>query len=78
MVRVGEGTQELDPLTVNNWGHKARSTARTGWTLLSQAVRWELDAFWTYLDLLKTTSPSPGKEKSQSVICRGNRITIQT
>ena len=45
MVRVGEGVQELDPPTLDNRGRKARSTARSGWTLLSQAVRWGLDAF---------------------------------
>ena len=54
MVRVGEAVQELAPPTPDNRGRKARSTARTGWMLLSQAVRWGLDAFWTYLDLLKT------------------------
>ena len=69
MVRVGEGVQELDPPTLDNRGRKARSTARSGWTLLSQAVRWGLDAFWTYLDLLKTAFPSPGEGKSRSVSC---------
>ena len=69
MVRVGEAAQELDPATLDNRGRKARSTARTGWTLLSQAVRWGLDAFWTYLDLLKTAFPSPGEGKSRSVSC---------
>ena len=69
MVRVGEAAQELDPPTPNNRGRKARSTARTGWTLLSQAVRWGLDAFWTYLDLLKTAFSSPGEGKTRSVSC---------
>ena len=64
MVRIGEAVQELDPPTLDNRGRKARSTARSGWTLLSQAVRWGLDAFWTYLDLLKTAFPSPGEGKS--------------
>ena len=58
MVRVGEAAQESDPPTLDNRGRKARSTARTGWTLLSQAVRWGLDTFWTYLDLLKIAFPS--------------------
>ena len=69
MVRVGEAAQELDPPTPDNRGRKARSTARTGWTLLSQAVRWGLDAFWTYLDLLKTAFSSPGERKTRSVSC---------
>ncbi len=69
MVRVGEAAQELDPPTLDNRGRKARSTARTGWTLLSQAVRWGLDAFWTYLELLKTAFPSPGQGKARSVSC---------
>ena len=69
MVRVGEAVQELNPPTLDNRGRKARSTARSGWTLLSQAVRWGLDAFWTYLDLLKTAFPPPGEEKSRSVSC---------
>ena len=69
MVRVGEGAQELNPPTLNNRGRKASSTARFGWTLLSQAVRWGLDAFWTYLDLLKTAFPSPGEGKARSVSC---------
>ena len=64
MVRVGEAVQELNPPTLDNRGRKARSTARSGWTLLSQAVRWGSDAFWTYLDLLKTAFPSPGEGKS--------------
>ena len=59
MVRVGEGAEELDPLPPDKRRSKARSTARTGWTLLSQAVRWVLDAFWIYLDLLTTAFPSP-------------------
>ena len=45
MVRVGEAAQELVSPTLDNRGRKTRSTARTGWTLLSQAVRWGLDAF---------------------------------
>ena len=69
MVRVGEGVQELDPPTLDNRGRKARSTARSGWTLLSQAVRWGSDAFWTYLGFLKTTFPCPGEGKSRSVSC---------
>ena len=69
MVRVGKGVQELDPPTLDNRGRKARSTARSGWTLLSQAVRWGLDAFWTYMDLLKTAFPCPGEGKSRSAIC---------
>lgn len=69
MVRVGEAAQESDPPTLDNRGRKTRSTARTGWTLLSQAVRWGLDTFWTYLDLLKTAFPSPGKGKARSVSC---------
>jgi len=69
MVRVGEAAQESDPPTLDNRGRKARSTARTGWTLLSQAVRWGLDTFWTYLDLLKTAFPSPGEGKARSVSC---------
>ena len=64
MVRVGEAVQELAPPTPDNRGRKARSTARTGWMLLSQAVRWGLNAFWTYLDLLKTAFPAPGEAKS--------------
>ncbi len=69
MVRVGEAAQEVDPPTPDNRGRKARSTARTGWTLLSQAVRWGWDAFWTYLDLLKTAFPSPGEGKPRSISC---------
>ena len=69
MVRVGEAAQELDPPTPDNRGRKARITARIGWTLLSQAVHWGLDAFWTYLDLLKTAFPSPGEGKTRSVSC---------
>lgn len=69
MVRVGEAAQEVDPPTLDNRGRKPRSTARTGWTLLSQAVRWGLDAFWTYLELLKTAFPFPGEEKARSVSC---------
>ena len=63
MVRVGEGARELDHPTLDNRGRKARSTARSGWMLLSQAVRWGLNTFWTYLDLLKTAFPSLGEEK---------------
>ena len=69
MVRVGAAAQELDPPTPDNRGRKARSTARTGWTLLSQAVRWGVDAFWTYLDLLKTAFPAPREGKTRSVSC---------
>jgi len=69
MVRVGEAAQELDPPTLDNRGRKARSTARTGWTLLSQAVRWGLDTFPPYLELLKTAFLSPGEKKAQSVSC---------
>jgi len=69
MVRVGEAAQESDPPTLDNRGRRARSTARTGWTLLSQAVRWGLDTFWTYLDLLQTAFPSPGEGKARSVSC---------
>ena len=69
MVRVGEAVQELDPPTLDNRGRKARSTARSGWTLLSHAVRWGLDAFWTYLGFLKTAFPCPGEGKSRSVSC---------
>ena len=69
MVRVGEGVQELDPPTLDNRGRKARSTARSGWTLLSQAVRWGLDAFWTYLGFLKTAFLPLGEGKSRSVSC---------
>jgi len=69
MIRVGEAAQEVDPPAPDNRGRKARSTARTGWTLLSQAVRWGLDVFWTYLNLLQTAFPSPGEEKTRSVSC---------
>ena len=69
MVRVGEAAQESGPPTLDNRGRRARSTARTGWTLLSQAVRWGLDTFWTYLGLLKTAFPSPGEGKARSVSC---------
>jgi len=69
MVRVGHAAQELDPPTLDNRGRKSRDTARVGWTLLSQAARWGLDAFWTYLDLLKTAFPSPGEGKARSVSC---------
>ena len=64
MVRVGEAVQELNPPTLDNRGRKARSTARSGWTLLSQAVHWGLDAFWTYLGFLKTVFSCPGEGKS--------------
>ena len=69
MIRVGEAAQESDPPTLDNRGRKTRSMGRTGWMLLSQAVRWGLDAFWTYLDLLKTAFSSPGEGKSRSVSC---------
>ncbi|GGJ77555.1 hypothetical protein GCM10008939_22020 [Deinococcus aquiradiocola] len=69
MVWVGRAVQELDPPTLDNRGRKSRGTARVGWTQLSQAVRWELDAFWTYMDLFKTDFPSPGEGKTQSVRC---------
>ena len=39
MVRVGEAARDLHPPTLDNWGRKTRSTARSGWTLFSQAVR---------------------------------------
>ena len=42
---------------------------RSGPTLLGQAMRWGLDTFWTYLDLSKTASPSPGKGKARNVSC---------
>ena len=63
MVRVGEAMQEFNPPTLDNRGRKASSTARSGWTLLSQAVRWGLDTFWTCLDLLKSAFPSLEKGK---------------
>ena len=69
MVQVGEAAQNLDPPMRDNRGRVAKSTVRTGWTLLSQAVRWALDAFWTYFELLRTLFPAPGTEKSQSVSC---------
>ena len=69
MVRVGEAAQALDPPTLDNRGRKARRTVRTGWMLLSQAVRWGLDTFWTYLDLLKTAFSTVGEGKSRSVSC---------
>ena len=69
MVRAGEAEQELNPPPPDNRGRKSRSTARTGWTLLSQAVRWGLDAFWTYLNLLRIVFPPPGERKARSVSC---------
>ncbi|MGI8747004.1 MAG: transposase, partial [Deinococcus sp.] len=69
MVRVGDAAQSLDPPTPDNRGRLASSKARTGWMLLSQAVRWRLDAFWIHLELLKTPFPAPGAGKSRSVSC---------
>ncbi|WP_407571991.1 transposase [Deinococcus altitudinis] len=68
MVRVGDAQQHLVP-PPDNRGRLAKSKARTGWMLLSQAVRWGLDAFWTYFELLKTSFPALDARKSRSVSC---------
>ena len=62
-------TRSEDPPRLDNRGRLAKSTARTGWMLLPQAVRWGLNAFWTHLELLKTSFPAPGAGKSQGVSC---------
>ena len=69
MIRVGDAHQGTDPPTLDHRGRPAKSKARIGWMLLSQAVRWGLDAFWTHLELLKTPFPAPGAGKSRSVSC---------
>ena len=69
MVRVGEAAQKRAPPIPDNRGRRARSTARTGWTLLIQAVRWGLDVFWTYLELVKTAFPFLKVRKTRSVSC---------
>ncbi|ACO47510.1 IS4-like element ISDds3 family transposase [Deinococcus deserti] len=69
MVRVGHDEQGTDLLTVDKRGRLAQSRARSGWTQLSQAVRWSLDAFWAHLELLKTPFSVAGTQKSRSVSC---------
>ncbi|GGJ90214.1 hypothetical protein GCM10008939_37650 [Deinococcus aquiradiocola] len=71
MVRVGYAVQELDPPTLDN-----RGTTRVGWTLLSQAMRWGLDAFWAYMDLSKTVFPSPGEKNMKCQVLRHVRFLL--
>ncbi len=69
MVRVGDAVYVTNPPTLDNRGQLPRSRARIGWMLLSQAVRWGLNAFWTYFELLKTPFPALSAGKLRSVSC---------
>ena len=69
MVRVGDDAQTTPPPALDNRGRRFTSTARLGWMLLSQAVRWSLDTFWTYFALLKTPFPALSAGKLRSVSC---------
>ena len=65
MVGVGEAAPVLNPPMLDNQGRHAGRTARTGWTVLSQAVSWGSEVVWTYLDLLKLLFPFQEREKHE-------------
>ena len=69
LVRMGDDLQTTTPPAVDNRGRRFTRTARLGWMRLSQAVRWGLDSFWTYVELLKTPFPAPSAGKLRSVSC---------
>ena len=69
MVRVGSEEQRQTLTRSDNRGRPIRSQVRTGWMALSEAVRWGRDAFYSYLQLLKTPFPPAGTSVSRSVRC---------
>ncbi|MFK7604415.1 IS4 family transposase [Deinococcus sp. SM5_A1] len=69
MTRVGAEDHQQAPPRRDNRGRLSVSLSRQGWMQLSQAVRWGLDTFQTYLQLLKMPFPATGTSGSQSVRC---------
>ncbi len=69
IVRIGQAEQAANPPTKDNRGRLARSRTRIGWMQLSQAVRWGLDAFWSYVQLLSMPFPAAGTSIPRSVRC---------
>ncbi|CAM3601542.1 Transposase, IS4 [Deinococcus frigens] len=69
MTRVGAEDQQGIPPRRDNRGRLVLSLSRQGWMQLSQAVRWGLDTFWTYLQLLRTPFPATETSISGSVRC---------
>jgi len=69
MARVGAAHQQEDTPRRDNRGRPVRSQVRTGWTALSQVVRWGLDSFWSYLQLLSMPFPATETSVPRSVRC---------
>jgi len=68
-LRIGETEEAVHPSKRDNRGRVPESRVRVGLKLLSEAVRWGLDAFWTLLLLLKTPFGSSSAGKTRSVSC---------